>query len=68
MTLEEFVLRLAQGPLPEVPETAPRPGDVEDVLELLDDGDTDLSAFLERPGPEGPAPPGPDRDAGGEDS
>lgn len=50
MTLEEFVLRLAQGPLPEVPETAPRPDEVEDVLELLDDGDTDLSAFLERPG------------------
>ena len=30
------------------PAEAPRPEEVADVLELLDDGDTDLSAFLDK--------------------
>ncbi len=49
MTLEELLVRLARGPLPPPPaEAPPRPENVKDVLELLDDSDTDLSAFLER--------------------
>jgi ABC-2 type transport system ATP-binding protein len=46
MTLDELLVRLARGPLPEVAAVAPKPEDVSDVLALLDDGDTDLSAFL----------------------
>lgn len=48
MTLEELLVHLAHGPLPAAREKAPRPGEVEDVLDLVDDGDTDLSAFLKK--------------------
>jgi ABC-2 type transport system ATP-binding protein len=49
MTLEELLVRLARGPLPEAPAAAPQPEEVSDVLALLDDGDADLSAFLTQP-------------------
>lgn len=52
-TLDEFLVRLASGPLPVRPEAPPSPEDVRDPLSLLDDGDSDLSAFLRRPGEEG---------------
>jgi ABC-type multidrug transport system ATPase subunit len=48
-TLDEFLVRLARGPLPPPPATPPRPEDVKDPLVLLDDTETDLSAFLRRP-------------------
>ncbi len=49
ITLEELLVRLARGPLPEAPAVAPQPEEVSDVLALLDDGDADLSAFLTKP-------------------
>jgi len=49
MKLDELLVRLARGPLPEAPAAAPKPEEVSDVLALLDDGDADLSAFLTKP-------------------
>lgn len=44
MTTDDLLVRIASRPLP--PPPAPRPEEVHDVLELLDDSDVDLSAFL----------------------
>jgi ABC-2 type transport system ATP-binding protein len=49
MTLDELIVRLSTGPLPPPPPVTIRPDEVTDPLELLDDGDTDLSAFLKKP-------------------
>lgn len=48
--LEELLMRLSRGPLPPAPEgaTPSPPEEVEDVLELLDDSDRDLSEFLKK--------------------
>jgi ABC-2 type transport system ATP-binding protein len=59
MTLDDVVTRLAAGPLPPPPSVAPNPEDVKDPLELIDDGDSDLSAFL-NPSSGGRDEPGPD--------
>jgi ABC-2 type transport system ATP-binding protein len=48
-TLDELLVRLTRGPLPPPREVAPSPEEVKDPLELVDDGDSDLSAFLKRP-------------------
>ena len=48
-TLDEILVRLARGPLPPPPATAPRPEEVKDPLEILDDSDSDISAFLRSP-------------------
>lgn len=52
-TLDELLVRLARGPLPPPPDTVPSPEEVKDPLSLLDDGVSDLSAFLRRPGEDG---------------
>jgi ABC-2 type transport system ATP-binding protein len=52
MTLDDVLVRLSAGPLPPPPSVAPNPEDVKDPLELLDDGDADLSAFLKTSGPD----------------
>jgi hypothetical protein len=49
MTLNDVLLRLASGPLPPPPSVAPNPEDVKDPLDLIDDGTSDLSAFLKGP-------------------
>jgi len=49
MSLDELLVRLALGPLPEAKLEPPPPEEVKDPLALLDDGDADLSAFLRSP-------------------
>lgn len=49
MTLDEFLIRLALGPLPRAEAFVPSEEVVKDPLALLDDGDADLSAFLKLP-------------------